>query len=1008
MDQNQTLSNMVLESGTPGPESTSQAIREEQGRISNSSDNYDAGRTKPSGSRSADAAPCERNCLRFTKTHNIGTWNVRGMNTGKLDIVKIEMKRLKIDILGISELHWAGSGYFNSDDYTVYYSGNESIRRNGVAFIANKKIATAVQGFSTINDRIISIHIDGKPRQLTILQVYAPTTDAKQEDIEKFYADLQQAIDQTPAKNTIYITGDFNAKVGAGEDAPVVGKFGLGKRNEAGDRLIQCCQENRLLIANTWFEQPKRRLYTWTAPNGQHRNQIDYFLCQQRWRSSIQAVKALPGADCGSDHQLLIAKVKLRFNTTKRPPVMRRLDTSNIPARYVVEVKNKIESLNAIGKASEELWEEMKSIITDTAEQSIPYKKSAKRPQWLSDATIEIANRRRAVKATGKGVEFRVLKAEFQREARRDKEHYWNERCLKLEEACKQGHTRELFAHVKQARAPFAPRKAANIKDRNGKILQNGNQIKCRWQEYTAELYAGNRPSHSAGLEDPTKQEPDIMEEEVARALKQLPNRKAPGIDGIPAELLKPIPIQALTELCQQIWKTKTWPKDWTRSVFVPIPKKGDTHECCNYRTVALISHASKILLKIIQQRMASFVNKELLDVQEGFRRGRGTRDQISNLRCIMEKTREYQKDVYVCFIDYSKAFDCIDHDKLWNCLKQMGIPEHLQELIRSLYENQDATVRTAFGNTNWFKISKGIRQGCILSPALFNLYAETIMRRCNLDESLIGVKIGGRNINNLRYADDTTLLAESEQELEYLIRRVKEESERMGLHLNIKKTKIMTTADNGTAHIIIDNERIELVLDFLFLGFKIDRSGESGPEIKRRIALGRSAMQGMAKIWKSKDISTATKFRMVNAIVFPISTYACESWTLKKVDRRKIDAFELWCWRRMLRTPWTLMATNKTILEQVKPKTSLEGLITKQRLSYFGHTMRANSLETTLMLGMVSGRRIRGRQRTRWMDTIKSDTNMSVKELKETAKDRKAWRMMIHKMTKSRRRLNG
>ena len=229
---------------------------------------------------------------------------------------------------------------------------------------------------------------------------------------------------------------------------------------------------------------------------------------------------------------------------------------------------------------------------------------------------------------------------------------------------------------------------------------------------------------------------------------------------------------------------------------------------------------------------MASIVNKELPDVQAGFRRGRETRDQISNLRWFMEKTREYQKDVYVCFIDYSKAFDCIDHDKLWNCLKLMGIPEHLQELIRSLCENQEATVRTAFGNTNWFKISKGIRKGGILSSALFNLYAETIMRRCNLDESLIGVKIGGRNINNLRYADDTTLLAESEQELEYLIRRVKEESERMGLHLNIKKTKIMTTADNGTAHIIIDNEKIESVQDFVFLGSKINRSGESGPEI--------------------------------------------------------------------------------------------------------------------------------------------------------------------------------
>ena len=132
---------------------------------------------------------------------------------------------------------------------------------------------------------------------------------------------------------------------------------------------------------------------------------------------------------------------------------------------------------------------------------------------------------------------------------------------------------------------------------------------------------------------------------------------------------------------------------------------------------------------------MVSIVEKELRDVQAGFCRGRGTRGQIANLRWIMEKTREYQKDAFVCFIDYSKAFDCVDHDKLWKCLKRMGIPEHLQELIRWLYENQEGTVRTAFSKTNWFGIAKGVRQGCILSLTLFNLYAETIMRRCNLDE---------------------------------------------------------------------------------------------------------------------------------------------------------------------------------------------------------------------------------------------------------------------------------
>ena len=161
-------------------------------------------------------------------------------------------------------------------------------------------------------------------------------------------------------------------------------------------------------------------------------------------------------------------------------------------------------------------------------------------------------------------------------------------------------------------------------------------------------------------------------------------------------------------------------------------------------------------------------------DVQAGFRKGRGTRDQIANIHWIMEKAREFQKNIYFCFIDYSKAFDCVDHNKLWQVLGGMGIPSHLVCLLRYLYNDQVATVRTDHGTMDWFKIGKGVQQGCILSPYLFNLYAEHIMRHAGLDESKAGVKITGRNINNLRYADDTTLMAESKEELRSLMTKVK------------------------------------------------------------------------------------------------------------------------------------------------------------------------------------------------------------------------------------------
>ena len=176
----------------------------------------------------------------------------------------------------------------------------------------------------------------------------------------------------------------------------------------------------------------------------------------------------------------------------------------------------------------------------------------------------------------------------------------------------------------------------------------------------------------------------------------------------------------------------------------------------------------------------------------------RQSRDQIANICWIIKKAREFQKNIYFCFIDYAKAFDCVDHSKLWKILKEMGIPDHLACLLRNLYAGQEATVRTEHGTTDWFQIGKGVCQGCILSPCLFNLYAEYIMQNAGLDKSQAGIKIARRNVNNLRYADDTNLMAESKEELNSLLMKVKEESEKSSLKLNIQITKIMASGKQG------------------------------------------------------------------------------------------------------------------------------------------------------------------------------------------------------------------
>ncbi|CAF5182070.1 unnamed protein product, partial [Rotaria magnacalcarata] len=283
----------------------------------------------------------------------------------------------------------------------------------------------------------------------------------------------------------------------------VAGKFGLGKRNEAGEKLIDFCQENHMIITNTCFQQLKRRLYTWTTPNGQHRNQIDYNLCNRRWKSSITSIKTRPGADCGTDHELLLACLRIKLKQHHKSTQTAKPDLQNIPYKYKIE-------------------------------------------------------------------------------------------------------------KIKYFRGQFIPRNGI-LTDQNGKHLINGDEIKNKWKQYTEELYK-KEINGTGNLElDNYELEPDILESEVKFAIETLANGKAPGHDGIPIECFKTIKedaVKILTKLCQQIWKTQKWPQDWKTSLLIPIPKNGNAKDCSNYRTIALISHASKIMLKIIQRRLEPFLER--------------------------------------------------------------------------------------------------------------------------------------------------------------------------------------------------------------------------------------------------------------------------------------------------------------------------------------------------------------------------------------------------------------
>ena len=961
------------------------------------------------------------NKIRARNNISIGTWNVRTLREpGKLEILAHEMDRYHWHILGLCEVRWKNIGEtLTHEGHKLYFSGKKDKHEQGVGFLINKEIVNTVMGCRPVSSRLISIRLRANPFNITIIQAYAPTSSHDDAEVEEFYDQLQEILEQTPKKDILVVQGDWNAKVG--EDAcqtwkGICGRYSNKETNDRGLRLLEFASYNDLRLMNTFGPHKASRRWTWHSPDGNTHNQIDYILVKKRFRSCVNIAKtrSFPGADIGSDHELVMMSFRTRLKKIKRQGPTRikfdleKLKDPDVAEAFQAMIGGKFAPLTILDADDTDvdtLIDTFNSAVTESAKELLGKHRPVKRP-WITPDILALCDKRRDIKKkkgeTEGAKQYREISQKIKKSLKKAKETWIEEQCQGIDDSLKRNNSKKAYQLVKKLTSKKQER-PTTIQDKQGKIQTEEQEILGRWTEYCADLYQHKANGDAEVLNVPPATDTDlhpILREEVEAAVKSLKKGKSPGVDNIPSELVQAggeDMITVLLKICNKIWQTGDWPTPWTQSLVITLPKKGNLQQCQNYRTISLICHPSKVMLKILLNRLKPQAELIIAEEQAGFRAGRSTTEQIFNLRLICEKYLQHQQDLYHVFVDFKKAFDRVWHAALWATMRFYNINANLIRVIEQLYNKATSAVYYNGSIGEWFRTSVGVRQGCLLSPTLFNIFLERIMADALQDHEGT-VSIGGRTITNLRFADDIDGLAGDEEELARLVERLDKTSSAYGMEISEQKTKLMTNTKGISRDIKVGSEKLETVKSFKYLGAIVTDQG-SKPEVIARIAQTIAALTKLRTIWSDKHITLKSKVRLMRSLVFSIFLYACESWTLTKDLERRIQATEMRCYRRLLGISYKDRITNEEVKNRVQqtigPFESLLSSVKKRKLKWYGHTVRSSGLAKTILQGTVRGRRARGRPKKRWEDNIQDWTGLRLREALREAEDREGWRMM-------------
>ena len=969
----------------------------------------------------------------------VGCLNVRGCGADEKKCMIADMfKERKMDVLALSETKVKGKGEREWESERLVVSGvSERCRaREGVAVMIKRSLWGSVVEYKCVSSRLLWVRMKVAGERIVIVGVYGPGMERSENEREVFWESLNECLSTFDDNERIVVLGDLNAKVGDRVVEGVIGKYGVPGVNENGERLVEVCIERRLSVGNTWFQKRMIQKYTREGENGQERSLIDYVLVDERSKRFLEDVNVYRGAAGGmSDHYLVEAIVRMKGVVKrereevngKRVVRVCELEKAEVREAFVVLIVNEWERIrNTRVLSVEEEWETFKSIVMACAARVCGYKSIGRKKQgsaWWDEEVKELVREKRRLfelyvtdRSERSREEYREKKQEVKRVTRQKKNESDERDGMNLSRRFREN--KKLFWSDVNRKRKQRDQMSMKVRDSDGNMINEESRVKERWTEYFEWLLNvddGRRAelteSGLEGIHEYANEEFEVSVDDVRKAVNKLKKGKSPGVDGITSEMLKcggECLLEWLRRVCNVCLLNEKVPNDWMRAIIVPIYKgKGDRSDCRNYRGISLLSIPGKVYGRILIEKVRSMTEGLIGEEQCGFRSGRGCVDQVFVLKQMSEKCVDKNKSLYVAYMDLEKAYDRIDREAMWRVLGMYGINGQLMKAVQSLYEKSEACVRVCREEGDWFEVGVGLRQGCVMSPWLFNLFMDAVMKEVREKAGDVGVMLRDVRQNVewkvewLMFADDTVLVGDSEEKLERLVQEFGRVCQRRKLAVNVTKSKVMKVGKNGEENemnVSLNNRRMEEVETYRYLGVDVSNDGGVGDEVNHRIGEAKKAWGALKDLWKKRYVSREAKVGMYEGIVEPSLLYGCEVWSLKVRDRKRIEAVEMECLRNICGVRRVDRVSNVEVRRRCGKNVSVGQRMDQGVLRWFGHVERMGDdrMAKRVYESDVRGVRRRGRPRKCWMDGVKevlARKGLNIQEARVSVQDRNEWR---------------